>query len=238
DAGAPVEAHAAALRATGLFGRVAVALLAGGPPPAEILASCPGPRVDVVPFFMEAGWFTAVAVPRALQLDGQVPPERSVRIVEPVGTHPALAAVIAARVARHAPEARRLLLIGHGSARRPGRRLALHDHADRLASLFERVEVALLEEPPFVPDALARLRGAPVATLGLFLGAGGHVREDVPALLAAAAADGALRDCGTIAEEPGLRSIVLDRVGLATDRVAGVPLEWPAGTPNTRRMEE
>ncbi|MBN8871866.1 MAG: hypothetical protein J0H67_03425 [Rhodospirillales bacterium] len=215
EAGVPVETHAAALRQTGLFDRVAVALLAGGPPPATVLAGCVAPRVDVVPFFMEAGWFTTVAIPRALGCDGGAGTGRDIRISEPVGTHPALADLIVARVARLAPAARRLLLIGHGSARHPGRRLALHDHAERLASRFERVEVALLEEPPFVPDALAALRDAPVAVLGLFAGAGGHVREDLPALLATAAAAGApLCDCGTIADEPGLRALILDRVGL------------------------
>lgn len=233
DAGAPVQAHAAALRESGLFGRVAVALLAGGPPPAEVLAACLGPRIDVVPFFMEAGWFTSVALPRALHLDAPALGGRDVRIAEPVGTHPALAAVIAARIAQLAPDTRRLLLIGHGSARRPGRRLALHDQAERLAHRFERVEIALLEEPPSVPDAVARVRGAPFAALGLFLGAGGHVREDLPGLLAAATSDGDLRDCGTIADEPGLRAIVLDRVALPPNRIGAAALEWPTGSPNT-----
>ena len=47
------------------------------------------------------------------------------------------------------------------------------------------VEAACLEEPPFVADALHGLRAHPVVVIGFFANQGGHVRDDVPALIAA-----------------------------------------------------
>ena len=80
-----------------------------------------------------------------------------------------------------------VLVVGHGSSSAPGRTLALHRHAARVAAteLFARVEAACLEEPPFVADALAGLRAHPVVVIGFFANQGGHVRDDVPALVAA-----------------------------------------------------
>ena len=125
-----------------------------------------------------------------------------------------MADVIEQRVRRVAGDTPNLLLIGHGSARAPGRVTALHDHASRLTARrrFARVEVAFLEEAPFAADALAALRGEPLAVLGFFAGEGAHVRDDLPALIAAEHAIRAtpVVECGTVAEEPGLQRIILD----------------------------
>ncbi|MDR3536764.1 MAG: CbiX/SirB N-terminal domain-containing protein [Acetobacteraceae bacterium] len=288
DAARVVEAHAAALRAEGVFAAVAVGLLNGTPEAALVLAGLPAPIVHVVPFFMEAGWFTQTAVPRALGLDGPVTQRngRVLRYAAPVGTHAGMAAVIEDRVLRTieaslqpscpvllsslqpllsprplsspqslspiaGPSAATggsadgtrvetsrgdvdahdtggadrpaLLVVGHGSARSPGRVTALHGHVARLATTgrFRHVAAAFLEEPPFAAAAIARFRGVPLAVVGFFAGEGGHVRDDLPALIAAERAHRGtggppLLDCGSIGEAPAIRRIILDLVVAAT----------------------
>lgn len=223
DAARELHAHAAALREAGIFAQVGVGLLNGEPAAADALAELRAPVVHVVPFFMEAGWFTRVAVPRALGLHGSVTQrgDQSLRYTAPIGTHAGMAMLIGQRVRRIAPDVPALLVVGHGSARAPGRVTALHGHVARLAAGggFAIVEPAFLEEPPFVADAMARLRGAKLAVIGLFAGEGGHVRDDLPGLIAGERARRAshvpLLDCGTVAAEPGIRRIILEQVAAA-----------------------
>lgn len=215
-----MHAHAETIRQDGRFAEVAVGLLTGGPSADDALSSLAAAEVRVVPFFMEDGYFTRVAVPRALS--GHATSTRAPRLCPPVGTHPAIASVIARRAVSHCtahgldPKGVALLLVGHGSAWVPGRRKAAHDHAERLAAQnrFGPVRVAFLEEPPFVPDTLADLRGMRVAVLGLFAGDGGHVRDDLPAVIAADqdAADTVL-DLGIIGTDPALAGIIMDQAG-------------------------
>ena len=53
-----------------------------------------------------------------------------------------------------------------------------------------------------------------MAVVGLFAGEGGHVRDDVPRLIAEATAarSGAVLDLGFIGDDPGMPAIILDRV--------------------------
>ena len=201
DAGRAVLAHAASIRALGLFAGVAVGFLSGSPSAMEALESLGQRRVHVVPFFMEDGYFTRVAVPEALA--GATGP----RFYPAIGTHPGMVGLIQVRLAHHAPSD--IILIGHGSAKSPGRRMALHDHAERLGA-----RVAFLEEPPFLPDALAMAKGPGVAVLGLFAGEGGHVRDDLPALIEAGRArfGEGLIDLGSIGDDAGIVDLILDRI--------------------------
>jgi sirohydrochlorin cobaltochelatase len=217
DAGRAVLGHAAAIRDAGHFAAVAVGFLSGAPTVAEALAALPPGPVHVVPFFMEDGYFTRVAVPKALE------GHDNLRVSPPIGTHPGLTGLIAARIERRqrpswsgltrptqalkAPA--EIVLVGHGSARSPGRRLALHDHAKRLGA-----RVALLEEPPLIAEVLAVVPGPTVAVLGFFAGEGGHVRDDLPAAIETARqrlGDG-LIDLGSIGDDPGMVPLILDRV--------------------------
>jgi sirohydrochlorin cobaltochelatase len=81
-----------------------------------------------------------------------------------------------------------LLLIAHG-ARDPGWARPFEDIARRAAVLAPalRVELAYLEfMSPALVEAGAKLAAAGcqrVAVVPMFLGAGGHVRKDLPALL-------------------------------------------------------
>jgi sirohydrochlorin ferrochelatase len=222
DAGRLLHRHAEALRTGGHFAEVAVGLLRGAPGMGEALASLCAPVIHVVPCFMEAGYFTRVAVPAALRghrlRDGQL-----LHVCPPVGAHAGLARLIEGRALRACgvdPSSLSLVLAGHGSARAPGRFTLLHRHRTTLAAMqrFGQVRVSFLEEPPLLADVLAALRTSPTAVLGLFAGEGGHVRDDLPGLVAAEQACRGtgcppLWDLGTIADDPALPSIILDLVG-------------------------
>ena len=170
----------------------------------------PGP-VDVVPFFMEDGYFTRVVVPRAMEKAARHGFDLTLH--PPIGVHAGFPAVLAAR----APEGVPLLLVGHGSARSPNRRLAAHVHADALRATgrFPLVESAFLEEPPFVPDALARIGDRPLAVLGLFAQQGSHARDDLPALIGATARRHKPISLGIIGDDPGLRGLIVDLIAKA-----------------------
>ncbi|HEY8289384.1 MAG TPA: CbiX/SirB N-terminal domain-containing protein [Acetobacteraceae bacterium] len=220
DAGRLLGLHADALRAGGAFAEVSFGLLNGAPSVADALARTTAATVHVVPFFMEDGWFARIAVPRALDLD-HATRGRTVRCHAPVGTHDGMAGLAAVRIARYYGETGlneaglTVVLVGHGSARAPGQPMALHRHVRRLAATgrYARVEAAFLEEPPLLPDQLAALADIPVAVVGFFAGEGFHVRDQLPMVLADARAAGqVVHDLGSIADEPGIRDIILDRV--------------------------
>ncbi len=124
----PAEAHLARLTAADPTRFVALGLLNGTPSVAQALAALHAPRIRAVPFFMEDGWFTRVAVPAALVGDARVV------LCPPIGVHPGMARLIIDSLHRGCaergldPTGTAVLIVGHGSARAPGRALALHQH--------------------------------------------------------------------------------------------------------------
>ena len=94
DAGTAMHRHAEALRARGQFGQVEVAVLNGAPSVSDALAAIGKPIVRVVPFFMEEGYFSQVAVPRAIgaATSGDARQSRRVNWCPPVGVHAGMAA--------------------------------------------------------------------------------------------------------------------------------------------------
>ena len=219
DAGSVIERHAASLRALGHFDQVEVALLNGAPKVAAALMRIAAPVVRVVPFFMEDGYFTRVVIPRTIPDDSA-----RVRLYPPIGVHAAMSEIIerqalTACAARGVePDRAAVVLVGHGSAKAPGRALALHRHAACVASrgVFARVEAACLEEIPFVADQLGGLRGYPVVVIGFFANQGGHVRDDVPGLIAAEQAARSepgteVRFHGSVTDHPGVIRIILEQ---------------------------
>lgn len=223
DAGRAMEGHAAAIRTSGRFGAVESAVLADPDSIPAALKKIGTLPARVVPFFMEDGYFTRVVLPRSL-------PAGTV-IHRPVGEHDAMAGIIErgalaaceglAKQSRSAA----VLVVGHGSASAPGRSLALHRHTARVAAtgLFARVEYACLEEPPFIPDVLAGLRGHPVVVVGYFAGTGGHVRDDLPALIeseAVARAGSAhwIVSHGSVADDAEMVPIILAQAGATMGR--------------------
>jgi sirohydrochlorin cobaltochelatase len=231
DAGTAMRRHAASLRAGGHFGQVEVAVLNGSPSVGDALGAINKPVIRVVPYFMEDGYFTRIAVPRAVGAlpvtEGQVDDacgDRRFILCPPIGVHDAIAGVLerqalAACADLDVPShTAAVLIVGHGSASEPGRALALHRHAARVAAttLFVRVEAACLEEAPFVADTLRGLRAHPVVVIGFFANQGGHVRDDVPTLIAAeqacrGAAGPVVRFHGSAIDDPAIVPIILDQ---------------------------
>jgi sirohydrochlorin cobaltochelatase len=218
DAGSTMLRHATQLRAEHRFAQVEVGLLNGSPSVHEALARIEALALRVVPFFMEDGYFNRVAVPRVLQ-------GRPALLCPPVGIHDGMAGLIERQalagcdslgIASHAAA---ILVVGHGSSSAPGQALALHRHASRVAAaeLFARVEAACLEEAPFASDALQGLRAHPVVIVGFFANQGGHVRDDVPALVAAEQparprkAGVPVLFQGCVAEDPAMIQIIMDQ---------------------------
>lgn len=207
------------------FAEVGVGLLHGAPSVADALASLRVRHVYVLPFFMEDGYFARVAVPKALAGER----ERALTCCAPVGTHQGVADLIEARVLRSCPEPNRtsVILVGHGSARAPGRTMALHQHGERLSrsGRFASVNIAFLEEAPFVPDVLASAHGTAVAVVGVFAGEGLHVRDDLPRLIEAERLrlGGRLLDLGSIGAEAGMADLILDQV---TQAALGCRAPW------------
>ncbi len=217
DAGAVIVRHAEAVRRDGQFSQVEIALLNGAPSVAEALAEIGKRAIRVVPFFMEDGYFSQVAVPRAL--DG-----RPAVMCPPVGVHDGMAGLIERQALAACAElgvpsrTAAVLVVGHGSANAPGRALALHRHTARVAAteLFARAEAACLEEVPFVADALHGLRAHPVVVIGFFANQGGHVRDDVPGLIAAeqaarGPAGAEVRFHGVVTDDPMMVQIIVDQ---------------------------
>jgi len=217
DAGSVMLRHAETLRKDGRFTQVETGLLNGAPSVAEALNRIGAATPCVVPFFMEDGYFTQVALPRALL-------GRAVVMCPPVGVHDGMAGLIERQAlsACHdegiSSRSAAVLVVGHGSSSAPGRALALHRHAARVAAteMFARVEAACLEEAPFVADALHALRAHPVIVIGFFANHGGHVTDDVPALIAAeqAARESAgaqVRFHGVVTEDPMMVQVIIDQ---------------------------
>jgi len=214
-----LETHAARLRATGLFAAVSIGVLSGEPNAAQALAALDASKIHVVPFFMSDGYFAQTALPRALGPAAATP---RVRICAPVGSHPGLAKLIAARALRHAKAAKisparlSLLVIGHGSRTAPASARTTRLHATAVAALrhFASVNVAFLEETPTLADALQKTPPEPLAVLGLFAAEGLHGGADVPGLIAAARRQRdvsfpPLLDLGVIGDESGMADLIL-----------------------------
>ena len=234
DAGAALHHHAGVLRQLGAFAQVEVGLLNGAPGVAEALSRVAGRAARIVPFFMEDGYFSRVAVPRAVEAvwKGADPSDRPrVSMGPPIGIHPAMAGIIdrqarltCCRLALAMDQAA-VLVVGHGSATAPGRALALHRHASALAakSPFAQVRTACLEEPPFVADVLASLRAHATVVVGFFANLGGHVRDDLPGLISAeGAARGSCRPDvvydGSVAFSDSMVGIIIDQAMAANPR--------------------
>ncbi len=217
-------AHAAALRARGIFAEVRAAALYGAPRPEQALSGLQAAEVYLAPLFMAEGHFARVGLREAFGLDGRltVVGGRRVVLCPPLGLQPGLTRLCLARAEARArreglsPQATRLLFVGHGSSRDPAPREAAlwHAEAARGAAVFGGVDEAFLDEPPFLCDVLGGLGGASVA-VGLFAAGGLHAGEDVPALIARWARV-PVHYLGAIGEDPAISDLVLAQVAAAS----------------------
>jgi sirohydrochlorin cobaltochelatase len=223
DAARPLLAHAEVVRESGRFGEVKVGMLFGEPNVASVLATLTAPVVHVVPFFLNDGYFTRIVIPDLLMPLSSA--SRVVRFCRPVGSHDDIATLIEDRLLRHCElygtdsKSLSVLLVGHGSARSPGRARTLLRHATTLESRgrFGWVRIAYLEEPPFVGKALASARGHVVAVIACLANEGIHATNDLPSLIAAERDErGTLwppvHDLGSIGANEAMPRLIMDQV--------------------------
>jgi len=227
DAARPLLAHADAIIASNRFREVKVGMLLGEPNATAAFNTLVCPVVHVVPFFLDDGYFTRIAIPDLLLPLASA--SRVLRFCQPVGLHDGIAALLEARLIRHCemfgtdPKCLSVLLVGHGSAQTPGRGRATRRHAAKLeeGGRFGWVRVAYLEEAPFVPEALANARGHVVAVIGYLANEGAHATRDLPSLIAAERAERGtnwppVHDLGAIGSDAGLPGLIIDQVTAMT----------------------
>lgn len=188
-----VNTLAANLRRSDRFVAVGAGYLRGEQPfeevAVELLNSVASCRLRVLPLLMSDSYYTRQAIPQRLGLG--IPDMAQIIIDPPIGLHPRLPNFIAAESAAALersgiePANARLLLVAHGSTKST----ASADATRRVAGMvaltkkFAAVEVAFLEEPPFLSDQLRNLSG-PLCVFGLFVGEGLHGGEDLPRAVA------------------------------------------------------
>jgi sirohydrochlorin cobaltochelatase len=223
DAARPLIGHAEVIRQSGRFAEVEVGMLLGEPNLASAFATLTEPVVHVVPFFLDDGYFTRIAIPdRLLSLAS---PSRVVRFCPPVGLHGGIAALMERYLMRHCemfdidPKSLSVLLVGHGSSRGTGRARALRWHVAALETggRFGWVRVAFLQEAPFVAEALASARGHVVAVVGYFINEGAHATKDLPDLIAEERAQRGthwppVHDLGSIGADEAMPRLIMDQV--------------------------
>lgn len=148
--------------------------------------------VTVLPYFLIAGYFTQVALPRALSDLRATHPAVAISQAEPMGAHAALAALAQKRaVAAGANTQSAVLLAAHGSPNSAAN-APICAVADLLAisATFATASVCYLGlNPPDIPAAIAAQIAAgyrQIIVVPYLLQLGGHAAEDMPAAVAEA----------------------------------------------------
>lgn len=138
----------------------------------------------IYPFFMAEGWFTRINLPRRLNAAGR----EGLTQLLPFGTDPALPDLIEA-VLRAAGGPGPVLLAAHGSkvSKTSG------DTTYQMAATLEArglgpIHPAFVEEAPFLQEVAAKMASG--TCLPFFALSAGHVVQDVPEALEAAAFKG------------------------------------------------
>jgi sirohydrochlorin cobaltochelatase len=155
------------------------------------------------------------------KLEGATGASSGVTVCRPIGVHPRLSGMIATKAlalcATNAwrPADTALLIVGHGTERHPDSGATAHRHAAQIAGqgIFAEVAVGFLDEQPRVPRAFAALSATHCVVVGLFVDAGEHGEEDIPALFAPAADRAAY--AGPIGPDPLITELILDQVHAA-----------------------
>ena len=173
----------------GLFRKWLLALSTACRPSARRSPSWQPARIIVYPLFASSGYFTR---DRLVQLlDTANDENRNVEVLPPIGHDPGLPDLVlkrAAAVAREcgfAPDVSTVILLAHGSRRNSASREVTEQVARAIEdrASFRGVGIALLEERPFLDEALAPVEG-PAVVVGMFSGEGMHGAGDAPRLIA------------------------------------------------------
>ena len=185
------------LRATRLFDEVTPAFRLGTPAFGEVLDRIDSTRVVVVPVMAGDGYFAGVVLPRDLNDNARIG-EVDLHITAPVGTHPDLVEIVAAR-ARSTLDAFKidaadsaLIVVGHGTMRHSRSRAACIRVRDvlRKRAVCAHVEAAFLDEEPFVEDMPDRLPHGNLIAVPFLIGGGLHATRDIPRRLGLASTMG------------------------------------------------
>ncbi|MFQ5423200.1 MAG: hydroxymethylbilane synthase [Phycisphaerae bacterium] len=226
-ANAVVRALAERVRTLGLFDEVTAAFHRGEPGLTEVLDQIAADDATIVPIMTSAGYYSEVVLPRDLASNdrfGQI----EMRITAPIGTHPKVAAFAAARFRKACerfgfdPKATRAAVVGHGTPRHPGSRLATEAAARRIERLTGCRSAAgfFLEEAPAVETVVDWADGCDVVVIPFLIG-GSHVMRDIPRRLGIDAAadawrpfraevDGVCVVCDrAVGEYPGIAEVVV-----------------------------
>lgn len=193
ESSAPVYAHAAAIRATGVFDEVRECFWKEEPSMREVFDLVEADDVYVVPLFISEGYFTEEVIPRELGLDGPAPSVtrklgRTIHYTPPVGTHPSMSRMILRRAEQSAglddEQARQagLIIIGHGTERNSNSAEVIYRvsrEADE-AGVFGHVRTGFLDQEPDVGDVLAEMEERHVVLVPFFVAEGWHTQETIP----------------------------------------------------------
>lgn len=191
---APVQALAALLAARGDWDRVDAVFMKQEPLAAGLLDRLDADQVVVVPVFAGQGYYTDTLIPAALGLDRAG--DRA-RYTPPVGCHPRLPALLAARARARAAAAGwaaadcALVLVAHGSSRPGGSGGTAHAIAAAIAATggFAQVVTVFLEQAPRAADWADLVRRSRVVVLPLLIAQGMHASQDLPPLFGLEAGD-------------------------------------------------
>jgi sirohydrochlorin ferrochelatase len=225
-----VKGIAQAVCAQRLVAEVGVGFINGTPDIGDAFAALTAPRVIVYPLFASSGYFTR---DRLVQLLEEANSEsRNVEVLPPLGLDPGLPDLVldrASQVAREngfAPEASSVILLAHGSRRNSASREATEQVARAIEgrALFRSVGIALLEERPFLDQAMALVQG-PAVVVGMFSGEGMHGAGDAPRLIAELNRKDVVY-AGVIGNVSGIENLVARAVAEALRRTAIAAAEW------------
>lgn len=207
---------------------VAAGVLSGAPTLEEALAEVDrqtsGP-ILVFPFFMAAGFFVNVKVPKRIAEAGLA--DRC-HVLTPLGSAEALPSLIRDKALGEAstfgvPASQcRLLLVGHGSkvARASAEATEMVAACLREMSGFGNVATAFLEEAPFLEDVVtADVR--PTVVVGFFNGDGLHAAEDVPQALASF--EGKIAYTGPVGAFDEVSILIAETIAKAVDEMKAAP---------------
>ncbi len=221
DATRPVLDLAAAIRGRGRFASVSALFIKPEPvmPNPERLS--PSETVVLVPVFAGRGDYTDRVIPKAFRLTGRVTRRDGHRllITDPVGTHPRLPALLAARAEAVSKAAGvdasqvSLLLLAHGSKRAGSNAGATPKAiAAELARgrRFAEVALAFLEQEPLARDWPNVVHRPEVIALPLLVAPGTHMSRDIPPLFETPPPGTRVHLAQGLGDEPELAEIVIE----------------------------
>ena len=218
DAASATLGLAESIRRRGLFAEVHAAFLRHEPLVRDVMAGLSASEAYVVPNLTCKGYVATQVLPRELGTAG------TVRLCEPVGSHPAIAHMVAARIrAMGLPAAGTAIIVaGHGTARDDASARQTRVLAESLlaAGIAAEAAAVFLEVPPYVGEWVNLVAAPNVVVVPFLMAAGLHGAEDIPSMLGLAPGEAgpfALEGCSLrllppVGSDPAIADVVLARV--------------------------